>query len=95
MSASKELFLRSDKEAVSRAIALIKSSDFDRIVAFARAEFMEKNLPADQCVGANTFIATMRDLIEEPGEESDNLSSGLDHEMKIPNRSEPKPETKK
>lgn len=95
MSASKEFFLRGDKEAVARAIAIIKSSDFDRIIAFARGEFMEKNLSAEASAGANTFIATMINLIEEPGEESETISSGLDHEMKLPDRPGPQPTTKK
>lgn len=94
MDAAKTIFLRND-ELVREAQKLLNSPTFESILLFARSSFMETTRPQEQVEGANAFLQKMLDLVEEPVEVPD-VSSGLDHELKIPRgpQQEIEPETK-
>lgn len=91
---SKDLFLRG-KDEVTDALKITKSITFERMIAFARAEFMEHNPTFEQSTGAANFIRILCDLPEDVQEPTEWISSGLQHDLSIPSRTEVKPpETK-
>ncbi len=94
MASSKELFQK-DKNEFSQAVTLIQSTTFARLVTFARAELMQKNPSHEQCDGANALIRTIYDLIETQGEAEENITSGLEHDLTIPDRVEQETNTTK
>jgi len=89
MASSKDLFLRNEED-VKAALAITKSDIFFKLLAYARAEFTQRNPTAEQSTGANNFISILADLPEENTEEPEWVQSGLKHDLSVPERTEPK-----
>ena len=92
MPQSKDLFCRS-KDDVKSAIAITRGGIFDKMLAYARAEFMQRNPSVEQSAGANNFISILLDLPEEETAEPTWIESGISHDLSVPSR-EKKPATK-
>jgi hypothetical protein len=85
MATSKDLFLRNDQD-VKDALVITKSPVFEKLIAFARAEFSERSPTREQSEGAKNFIAILQDLPEESAGEPEWIESGLKHEFTVPSR---------
>ena len=93
MADSKVLFLR-NKDDVKAALAITTSDIFYKMIAYARAEFTQTNPSAEQSEGANKFIGILMSLPEEEPVIPENLTSGITHDLSVPERTEPKTEPK-
>ena len=82
MAQSKDQFCRS-KEDVSAALAITKSDIFFKMLAYARAEFSERNPTLEQSMGANNFVNILLDLPEETEQEPEWVGSGLKHDLSV------------
>lgn len=94
MATSKDLFLRNDDD-VKAALLITKSPAFDKLIAFARAEFSEQSPTREQSEGAKNFINILMSLPDEDAAPIEWVESGLKHDLSIPDRTEPKTEQKK
>lgn len=94
MADSKSLFLR-NKDDVKAALAITTTDIFYKMIAYARAEFSQSNPSSEESNGANKFISILMSLPEEEPVIPENLTSGLEHDLSIPDRSEPKTEQPK
>ena len=93
MASSKALFLR-NKEDVKSALEFTKSPIYEKMIAFARAEFSEQSPTREQSEGARNFINILSNLADEESEPEPWIESGLKHDLSVPPRDGKKPETK-
>ena len=91
MASSKDLFQR-NKQDVKDALLITKSPVFDKLIAFALAEFAQRCPTSDQYTGANNFIGILKDLPEEVGDTPNWIEPGLHHEFTKPTRDGNQPE---
>lgn len=94
MASSKELFLR-DKEDVKEALKITTSTTFDKMLAFARAEFSQLNPSSEQCAGVSNFIIILKNLPDDEAPDLTPIESGLHHDLSVPTRDQPKTDNKK
>jgi hypothetical protein len=88
MAESKTLFLRNEED-VKAALAITKAPIFDKLIAFARAEFSERSPTREQSEGVKNFIKILSDLPEDGTPEPDWIESGLKHDFTQIDREKP------
>lgn len=93
MASSKETFLRNEDD-VKAALAITKSSSFDKLLVFSRAEFMQRYYPTSEQVKAvNDFIAILLGMADDEETEI-SVDSGIRHDLTPTDRTA-KPSTPK
>ena len=92
MASSKELFLKSES-TVKKCIEIVKSTEFEALVAFARAEFSQRNPTSEQSTGANNFINILFSLPIDEAPEPEWVDPGLKHETPVHPRDRKEQET--
>ena len=91
MASSKELFISTmDDQSHKKMIGMVKSAEFERLIAFARAEFSQNNPTADQCTGANNFVSILENLPDDETEAAAWVKCGIHHDLSVPDRSKTK-----
>ena len=92
MADSKELFLQSPEEEIKGALALVNSPVFKKMLIYSRSEFMQRSLPTpDQVKAINEFVTILINLPDED-QSMPEISSGIQHDMTVPDRPNQKPQ---
>jgi len=86
MADSKDLFLQSTEGEIKGALALVNSPVFKKMLIYSRSEYMQRSLPTpDQVKAINEFVTILIGLPDEEMEMPE-ISSGLQHDLKLPER---------
>ena len=86
MSAAKTLFLRDDN-LVKASLAILKSDDFAKLVMFATVEFVNLDPTADQIIGMNKFLRTLRGMVDSEEVEPVVVGPELLHNLDVTRKS--------
>lgn len=79
MSAPRDLYIL-DKAEIEKAMMIVKSPAFNRLLVFSIAEFSSANPSKEETQGANKFMAILKSLPDDPGSTPEFPTAGLQHE---------------
>jgi hypothetical protein len=94
MSPTKTIFNK-DKELRSQWAAVAASDWFQRVLMFARSEFIESNVTQEQLSGAKQFERILVTIIDPDYTPPEPIRSPINHAIDNPQSTARKPQPKK
>lgn len=91
---AKELFHR-NRDDVKTAFAIIQSEAFERLIVMSKAAMSESSPTEEHMRGANKFVEYLMAMPDYEATDPEPITSGINHDFEIPERTLAKKKDKK